>query len=75
MLCESVSFGNSPLSLAMPQGTVTLVETPGVVVGTATTVLPFAPPGHPGGKFSPMVTVSAVPVYTLRVSTSESGTK
>src|ERR1700677_289627 len=60
-LCKLKSLGNSPLSLAMPQGTVTLVVTPGVVVGTATTVLPFAPPAHPGGKFSPTVTVSAVP--------------
>jgi hypothetical protein len=33
-LCESFRFGASPLSLAIPQGTVTLVVVPGVVVGT-----------------------------------------
>src|SRR5271168_1507186 len=60
-LCESARFGNSPLSDATPQATVTFVVVPGVVVGTATTVLPFAPPAHPRGKFSPMVTVAAVP--------------
>jgi hypothetical protein len=29
----------------------------------------------PGGKFSPTVTVSAIPRYTVRLSTSVSGTK
>jgi len=46
---------------------------PPVVVGTATTVLPFGPPAHPRGKVSPIVTVEAVPTYTLRLSTIESG--
>ena len=48
-LWESERFGNSPLSLAIPHGTVTAVVTPVVVVGTATVVLPFGPPAHPRG--------------------------
>src|SRR5215472_4204405 len=59
-LCESLLLGNSPLSLAMPQGTVTGVVPP-AMSGTLTTVLPFAPPAHPSGRVSPAVTVSAVP--------------
>src|SRR5579863_5561758 len=74
-LCESLRFGNSPLSEAIPQGTVTEVVTPGVVVGTSTTELPFGPPTHPGGNVSPIVMVSAVPVYTVRLRTSVFGKK
>ena len=44
-LCESNRFGNSPLSLAIPQGTVTSVVVPGVVVGTVTSVTPVRPSG------------------------------
>src|SRR5580704_15150478 len=59
-LWESERFGNSPLSEATPQVTVTFVV-PLVVVGTATTVLPFGPPGQPSGKVAPVVTVEAFP--------------
>jgi hypothetical protein len=72
-LCESKRFGNSPLSEAIPQVTVTGVVVPGVVVGTLTTVVPFGPPAHPSGRVSPIVTVEAVPTYTLRLSTRLSG--
>ena len=72
-LCESKRFGNSPLSVAIPQVTVTGVVVPGVVVGTLTTVVPFGPPAHPSGRVSPIVTVEAVPTYTLRLSTRLSG--
>jgi hypothetical protein len=60
------------LSVAIPQVTVTLVVPP-AVVGTATTVLPFGPPGHPRGKVSPIVTVEGVPTYTVRLSAKEPG--
>src|ERR1700722_16241467 len=71
-LWVSLRFGNSPLSEATPQVTVTFAI-PLVVVGTATTKLPFGPPGHPSGSVSPITIVSAVPTYTLRLSTRVSG--
>jgi hypothetical protein len=67
-LCESLRLGASPLSLATPHVTVTFVVPP-AVSGTATTVLPFGPPAHPRGNTSPIVTVAAVPWYTLRLNT------
>src|SRR5215469_4580145 len=42
-LCESLRFGNSPLSEATPQGTVTGVVPP-ARSGTFTTEFPFGPP-------------------------------
>src|ERR1700739_3218260 len=72
-LCESLRLGASPLSLAIPHGTCTSTSPP-AVVGTATVVVPFGPPAQPGGKVSPIVTVSGVPTYTLRVTTTVLGT-
>src|SRR5579863_3347913 len=72
-LWESNRLGNSPLSDPIPQGTFTSVVVPGVVVGTSTFVLPLGPPAQPSGRVSPMVTVDALPTYTLRLSTRVSG--
>src|SRR5579862_9389487 len=70
-LCESFRFGYSPLSLATPQGTFTLVVPPGgVVFGTLTVTAT-----QPGGNVSPITTVSAVPIYTLLLSTRLSEAK
>jgi hypothetical protein len=58
-LCVSNTFGYSPLSVAIPQGTVTGVV-PFVVVGTLT-VKPVVPPWQPNGNVSPIVIVEALP--------------
>src|ERR1700722_5503442 len=72
-LCESCRLGNSPLSDATPHITVTGVVVPGVVVGTSTLKVPLGPAGQPSGSVSPIVTVAAGPVYTVRLSTRLSG--